>query len=169
MKKMEHKTTIYDALLRYADQIKTMICTMFAFLNIDADIVKILMLLMFLDTVFGITKSIVLKKDVTKGILFLGLLVKMVILLIPMVLALVGKGLKYDFTPIVDAVLRVLVASEGLSIFTSMYVIKTKKDVKNFDIITLLLSSIRKALFNLIKMWLGQIEQPNEINNKKKE
>lgn len=169
MKKMEHKTTIYDALLRYADQIKTMICTMFAFLNIDADIVKILMLLMFLDTVFGITKSIVLKKDVTKGILFLGLLVKMVILLIPMVLALVGKGLKYDFTPIVDGVLRVLVASEGLSIFTSMYVIKTKKDVKNFDIITLLLSSIRKALFNLIKMWLGQIEQPNEINNKKKE
>lgn len=169
MKKMEHKTTIYDALLRYADQIKTMICTMFAFLNIDADIVKILMLLMFLDTVFGISKSIILRKDITKEILYLGLITKMVILLIPMVLALVGKGLGYDFTPIVDSVLRVLVASEGLSIFTSMYVIKTKKEVKNFDIITLLLSSIRKALMNLIKMWLGQIEQPNEINNEKEE
>lgn len=159
------KNTTFDILCKYANEVKAAIYGAFIFLNIDADIVHILTLLMLLDTVFGIAKAFVLGDKISFKILFFGLTTKSLILLIPMTLALVGKGLKaYDFTPLVDVVLKILVVSEGLSIFTSMYSIKTKKRVENIDFVTMLLSSIRKGLMKLIQMWLGQIENPNEIN-----
>jgi phage-related holin len=158
---MEFKPENYEILYKYASEIKAVIYTTFVFLNIDVDIVKILMLLMLLDTIFGIWKAIVLSKKVRFKILYFGLTTKTLILLIPMTLALVGKGLKtYDFTPLVDITLKILVVSEGFSVFTSMYVIKTKKEVENIDLISMLLSAIRKGLLNLIKVWLGKIENP---------
>ena len=170
MKKMDKTFTTYEILCKYAGEIKAAIYTAFIFLNIDLDIVKILTILMCLDTIFGITKSLVLGDKVSFKILFFGLSTKMLVLLIPMTLALIGKALKgYDFTPIVNIVLKVLVVAEGISIFTSMYSIKTKQKVENIDFISMLLNSIRKGLTKILKMWLGQIENPNELNNDKDE
>lgn len=160
---MEFKIVVYEVLCKYADQIKAVIYTAFVFLNIDVDIVKILIALMFLDTCFGIWKAIVLNNKVKFKTLYFGLTTKTLVLLIPMTLALVGKGLKtYDFTPLVDITLKILVVSEGFSIFTSMYVIKIKKEVENVDLISMLLSSIRKGLLKLINFWFGQLENPTE-------
>lgn len=156
----------YDLLMKYINEIKTIIYGVFIFLNIDAEVVKILMWLMMIDTVSGLIKSAVLKKEMSFSILFWGLCTKMLILLIPMTLALVGLGLKgYDFTPMVDVVLKVLVVSEGFSIFGNFYSSKTKKEVKNVDIISMLLHSIRNGMMNLIRTWLGRIE--NQKDDKK--
>ena len=162
---MDKTTTTYEIICKYAGEIKAALYTTFIFLNIDLDIVKILILLMIFDTAFGVTKSLVLGDKVSFKILFFGLSTKMLVLLIPMTLALVGKGLNYDFTPMVNVVLKVLVVAEGISIFTSMYSIKTKQKVENIDFISMLLNSIRKGLTKILKMWLGQIENPEEINN----
>ena len=165
---MDKTLTTYEILCKYAGEIKAAIYTAFIFLNIDLDIVKILMALMCIDTIFGIIKSLILGDKVSIKILFFGLSTKLLILLIPMTLALIGKALKtYDFTPMVDIVLKVLVVSEGISIFTSMYSIKTKTKVENIDFVSMLLQSIRKGLTKILKMWLGQIENPDEIDNKK--
>lgn len=165
---MEQKLTTYEILCKYANEIKASIYGAFVFLNIDTDIVKILMILMLFDTVFGIIKAIILSETISFKILFFGLTTKLLILLIPMTLALVGKGLKtYDFTPIVDVVLKVLVVSEGISIVTSMYAIKKREKVENIDFVSMLLQSIRKGLMKILKMWLGQIENPDEIKNNK--
>lgn len=164
---MEQKLTTYEILCKYANEIKASIYGAFVFLNIDTDIVKILMILMLIDTVFGVIKAIILSEIISFKILFFGLTTKLLILLIPMTLALVGKGLKtYDFTPIVDVVLKVLVVSEGISIITSMYAIKKREKVENIDFVSMLLQSIRKGLMKILKMWLGQIENPDEIKNK---
>lgn len=153
------RNNLLDFLTEYASELKMCIYAAFVFLNIDTDIVKILTYLMCLDTIFGFAKAIVMKENVSFGRMFYGLTTKFLVLLIPMTLALVGKGLKgYDFTPFIEIVLKVLVVSEGISIITNMYVIKTKKAVKNIDFVSMLLNSIRKGLTGLLKKWLGEIE-----------
>jgi toxin secretion/phage lysis holin len=164
-----NQPTANEILCKYANEIKNTIYITFAFLNIDLDIVKILMVLMLFDTAFGVIRSLVLGDKFSFKMLFFGLSTKMLILLIPMTLALVGKGLKYDFTPMVNVVMKVLVVAEGISIFTSMYSIKTKSKVENVDFISMLLNSIRKGLTKLLKMWLGEIENPDKLNNNKDE
>ena len=144
----------------HVNEIKTAIYSVFIFLNIDTDVVQVLCYLMFIDTFSGIIKSFILGKSFNFKILFFGICSKLLILLIPMVIALVGKGISktYDFTSILDAVLKVLVVSEGLSIITNFYVVKTGKDVKNIDVITLLLSSIRKWMLKIIKTTIEKLE-----------
>lgn len=155
------RNNLLDFFAEYANELKMCVYGAFVFLNIDTDIVNILIYLMCLDTLFGFTKAIVIKENVSFGRMFYGFTTKTLVLLIPMTLALVGKGLKgYDFTPFVEIVLKVLVVSEGISIVTNMYVIKTKKAVKNVDFVSMLLNSLRKGLTNLLKRWLGEIENP---------
>ena len=151
-----------DKYLKHFDEIKAALYSTALFLNINLEIVQILMILMALDTVFGIIKALRLGDQFNFGILFWGFSTKLLILIIPMVLALVGKGLGYDFTPLVDGVMKVLVLAEGFSIFTSMYVIKTKEKVKNVDVVSMLLSSIRKGFMSTINVLLKKIEKPIE-------
>jgi len=151
-----------DKYLKHFDEIKAALYSTALFLNINLEIVQILMLLMALDTIFGIVKALRLGDQFNFGILFWGFSTKLLILIIPMVLALVGKGLGYDFTPLVDGVMKVLVLAEGFSIFTSMYVIKTKEKVKNVDVVSMLLSSIRKGFMSTINVLLKKIEKPIE-------
>lgn len=155
---MNIKETIYNHL----NEIKTTLYLVFVFLNIDTDIVKILTFLMLIDTISGIIKSFIISSDFSFKLLFFGICSKVLVLLIPMTLALVGKGISktYDFTPLLDSVLRVLVVSEGLSIITNFYVIKTKKTVKNFDIISMLLSALRRGMLAIINQTLKTIEKP---------
>lgn len=150
-----------NQLLSHLNEIKTALYLAFIFLNIDTDVVKILTWLMLIDTLSGIVKSLIISKSFDFKLLFFGLCSKILVLLIPMTLALVAKGISktYDFTPVLDAVLRVLVVSEGLSIITNFYIIKTKKEVKNFDIISLLLSALRKGMFAIINGTLKSIQK----------
>lgn len=146
----------------HINEIKTAIYLAFVFLNIDTDVVKILTYLMLIDTISGVIKVFILKEIFDFKVLFFGGCSKLLVLLIPMTLALVGKGISktYDFTLLLDSVLRILVVSEGLSIITNFYVIKTKKSVKNFDIISMLLSALRKGMLSIISQTLKTIEKP---------
>lgn len=160
MKRMEKEINIYDLLSKCANEIKVFVYSAFVFLNMNTDIVKILMILMFCDTLFGLCKAISLKRQIKFNILLEGLVSKAMILLIPMVLALIGKGLGYDFKVLPDTVLKILIVAEGFSIFTSLYVMRTKKEPENVDIITMILVSIRKALMSVINLWLKKVEDP---------
>lgn len=144
----------------HINELKTAIYLSFIYLNIDTDIVKILMLLMAFDTVSGIMKSWKLLKQFDFKVLFFGLCSKLIILLVPMVLALVSKGISksYDMSPLLDVVLKVLVVSEGLSTISNFYVFKTGKDVKNIDILTMLLSALRKWMLRFIESIIKKIE-----------
>lgn len=159
MKKME-EYNYYEVIAKFYNEIKVMIYTSFIFLNVDVDVVHILIILMGVDTFFGIIKAVVGEVKVTFKKLLLGLTIKLLILLIPMVLALVGKGLGiYDFTPLVEMILRILIVAEGFSILTSMYIIKTGKKVEDIDIVSSLISSLRKVLFTMINILLSKIDK----------
>lgn len=152
-----------DIIERYANEIKTAIYSAFIFLNIDTDIVKVLMILMFLDTVFGIGKSHVMGRYFSFKRLFEGIISKSGILLLPLVVALVGKGLGYDFKFLPELIIKLLVTAEGLSILTSFYTIRTKKEPKDVDFISLIIISIRKGLMKVFGTFITKLENPLPI------
>ena len=154
------KNIFFEFIQDHINELKALIYSTFIYLNLDVDVVKVLIWLMFIDTLSGILKALILDKRFDFKVLFFGICSKLLVLLIPMVLALVGKGISktYDFVIVLECILKILVVSEGLSIITNFYVIKTKKEVKNIDVITLLLSTIRNLLLKIIKSTVKEID-----------
>ena len=79
-------------------------------------------------------------------------------MLIPTALALMSKGLNYNFKWFVTVVMDLLIVSDGISIISNIIAIKTKKEVENFDAMTLILKSIRNRLIQLFKKLLVTID-----------
>ena len=147
-----------NKVLEHANEIKLLVYGMFIYLEMEIEIVKILFFLMVIDTVLGIVKTIVLNKKFSFKTLALGFVSKLAVLLIPMALALMSKGLNYDFKWFVTLVMDLLIVSDGISIFSNAIAIKSKKEVENFDAITQLLRATRMALIALFKKFLNNLD-----------
>jgi toxin secretion/phage lysis holin len=147
---MELEQPIFGKLTEIAMTVKTFLYGVFLFLDIDTDIVKILAILMAIDTVLGVFKSIRLKRKVSFKKLVWGMVTKTSVLIVPMILALVAKALSFDFSWFVNAVLNILVLSEAFSSITNIISIKEGKELENTDFITKLLHAVRTGLSNLI-------------------
>lgn len=145
--------------------IKTLIYGMFMALEIDANVVLILAYLMLADTVVGVIKAGRLGETINFKKLLWGMITKVSVLIVPMVLALVAKGLSFDFKWFVNAVLDILVVAEGFSVLTNIIAIKEKREIENSDIITRLLGVIRNGMMNVINGLMNTIEGKND--NKK--
>ena len=112
--------------------------------------VEILFYIMMSDSFLGIVKALRLGKKFSFKILLWGLIVKMLILSIPLLLALMGKGLELDFTGFLVVVMNIIIVSESISCVTNIISIKTQKQLENTDYITMLLHIIKKTLEALI-------------------
>ncbi|SHG27368.1 phage holin family protein [Flavobacterium johnsoniae] len=164
MKKMD-KHSFYELLSKCGNDIKGLIYGAFLFLNINVDVVKVLLWLMLIDTAFGMFKSFRFGRKITFARLFEGVMSKLMCLLIPMVLALVAKGLGYDMKVVPDTILKVLVVAEAFSIVTSFYAIRTKEEPKDVDLITMLLNSLRKGLMSIFSSFLKKVENTVPVDN----
>lgn len=131
---------------------------MFMWLEIDINVVKVLFYLMVIDTVLGIIKTFRLNQKFSFKRLSIGFVSKLSVLLIPMTVALIGKGLSYDFRWFVTAIMNILIVSDGISIFSNAIAIRNKKEVENIDIITALLNTIRLNLLKLASNIFKDIE-----------
>lgn len=142
------------------ESIKIALYAAFAFLNIDMNVTIIIGILMAIDTLTGIIKSIVLKKvKFTFRSFYSGILTKFVLLLIPMLVSLTALGLGYDFIYVTEAALRLIVLSESISIFTNIISIKQRKQIENKDYLSIILTSIRGWLIHIFD---HTIKQPNK-------
>ena len=142
------------------EEVKYLIYGLFAFLQIDIDVVFILGILMMIDTGLGIAKSVIVSKlSFTFPKLLWGLTSKAGILLIPMILALVAKGLGFDFKWLVEIVLKILVVSEAISSITNILSIKEKKHIKNEDFISKLLHAVRQFFSDTLRKIIQNINQ----------
>ena len=142
----------------YSDELKLFLYGIFMYLEMDVEIVKILSYLMLMDTFLGIIKTIVLNNPFSFKKLALGFVSKLAVLLIPTALALMSKGLNYNFKWFVTIVMDLLIVSDGISIISNIIAIKSKKEVENFDAMTLILKSIRNRLIQLFKKFLITID-----------
>lgn len=132
-------------------------------LEMDTGIVKVLFYLMVMDTFLGVIKTIVLNDQFSFKKLVLGFVSKLAVLLVPTALALMSKGLNYNFKWFVTIVMDLLIVSDGISIISNSIAIKTKKEVENFDAITLMLKLIRNRLVQLFKRLLVLIDPKYHI------
>ncbi|HEY1194292.1 phage holin family protein [Flavobacterium sp.] len=142
----------------YANELKLLLYAIFIYLEMDTGIVKVLFYLMIMDTFLGVTKTIVLNNHFTFKKLAVGFVSKLAVLLIPTALALMSKGLNYNFNWFVTVVMDLLIVSDGISIISNIIAIKTKKEVENFDAMTLILKSVRNGLIQIFKKLLITID-----------
>jgi hypothetical protein len=142
----------------YSNELKLLLYGIFIYLEMDIEIVKMLFYLMVMDTFLGIVKTVVLNNPFSFKILALGFVSKLAVLLIPTALALMSKGLNYNFKWFVTIVMDLLIVSDGISIISNIIAIKTKKEVENFDAMTLTLKAIRNGLIQLFKRLLVTID-----------
>lgn len=126
--------------------IKTFIIMVFTFLEIRWEVTSVLALLILLDTLSGVLKVIRLKLGFTISDLYWGLTTKMLILLIPHLLALIGKVFGLDWMYLVNLIIYVMIANDFTSILTNILSIKNKRLYRNFDFITLLFQWIKETL-----------------------
>ena len=117
-----------------------------AFLGIEYIMIVALGSMMMADSLLGIFKALKLRQKISMKILAWGIVAKLSLLVIPLLIATMGKGLSFDFTFFVIVTVNILVINEGISCITNILVIKTGKDIKNTDYITMLLNALRNML-----------------------
>lgn len=131
------------------NEFKILVYPVFAYLSINVEVAKILVVLMLIDTATGFVKSLILPSEKTSfKELFAGLVVKSIMLLVPIVLALASKGLGYDFKLLPDTALRIFIVAETFSIITNFYIMKTGKKIENIDLVSQTILFFRNSLLN---------------------
>ena len=123
-----------------------------AITGVSTQIVNILTILIFLDILTGITKSYRLYggTSIRSGRLSGGILSKLVVILIPLILALAGKGIGIDLTELVKGSFGTLILAETYSNFSNINQIRTGVAEKEFDVVSKLLEQIKKIILALL-------------------
>lgn len=143
------------------NEIKVFVSGALISLNINAEIANILLILMGIDLIFGVVKAFYitdLNFDFKE--LFKGITVKLLILTVPMVFALVAKGIGIgNFTFVVDAVFKLFILAEGFSIYNSFLSIKKNKAIKQTDLISVIVERIQNYFKNKVEAILNAFDK----------
>ena len=138
---MPHETTTTEILknLSYIPAI---------FLGLSTESYAILGALMIVDTITGVIRAGVVHgwRSVNSHNLSFGILSKMCLILIPLIVALAGRGSGVDLTIVAKGALSMLVLSETYSILGNMQSIRTRKDIAEFDAVNFVLAGLRHTI-----------------------
>lgn len=133
----------------------------FALINLNYDLAIFLFAAMMIDMAMGVIKAIVLNDKISPRIFMFGFATKLLLLIIPFTVAVLGIALNMNFTWTADLAVRVLLANECLSILANILSVKNRKKVENIDLVTIFISWIRKTSVSTFERFL--------TNNKKEE
>tara|TARA_R110002012_G_scaffold289897_1_gene483268 strand:- start:274 stop:726 length:453 start_codon:yes stop_codon:yes gene_type:complete len=140
------------------EKIKLSLYVILSYLSIDVEAFGILMILMCFDSIVGAVKSVRLGKDFKFKIMLWGISMKLIFLMIPVTLALMARGLGYDFTIAVNIVISILTVSEGYSILGNIYMAKNKIKIKRMDMVSSLLMTLRKLMSKIFKELIEKLD-----------
>ncbi|UXQ88854.1 holin family protein [Tenacibaculum phage Larrie] len=149
-----------DRFENYLEQFfKLFAYVIFVYLGIDKEAFGILIVFMCIDSVLGAIKAVQLGEKFSFKILLWGFCLKLCILIVPLIVSLLGKAMKYDFSVTVNIVICVLLISESYSIIGNIYMAKYKKVLDKVDIVSMLLKSLRNFISSMAIKFLSGIEQ----------
>lgn len=131
--------------------IKTFVIMIFTFMGIPWEVTSLLAGLILLDTITGVMKVIRLNLGFSVKELYWGLVTKMLILLIPHVIAIIGKVLGYDWLYLVNLTIYVMIANDFSSFITNVLSIKNKQLYKNYDFISMLINWFKEIIRRTIE------------------
>lgn len=148
------------------ETIRVAVYACMAFFNLNVQWIVILLSFMLLDTIFGLVKAVRMGETISMKTLMWGITIKLCILCVPFILATMamvfGENLKF----MVDIMVRLLIVNEFLSITANIISIKTKKNVKNLDLISMALNAIRKWFYGFGKKMLEEAVPVEDSDNK---
>jgi len=122
------------------------------FLGLSTESYGILAALMIVDTITGVTRAGVVHgwRSVNSHNLSFGILSKMCLILVPLIVALTGRGSGLDLTLVAKGALSAIILSEAYSILGNVQSIRIRKDIQEFDAINFILVKLRKMLEKLL-------------------
>jgi phage-related holin len=131
--------------------IYTLVTLILTVLNPEA--VMILSVFILIDIMTGIFADARIKgvNKITSKRLSFGILFKLMMLLIPMIVVLTGRGIGLDLHMLAVWSLNMLIVSEALSIIGNIQEIKTGKEVAEMDAVNLILGKIRNVLIDFLE------------------
>lgn len=139
------------------EKLKLLVYALFAYLNVDSEPFLILMVLMCIDSIMGALKAIRLGQRFSFRKMLWGITLKLAFLIIPLLIALMGKSLGYDFHHPVSIILSILSIAEMYSILGNIYTAKNKVEMDQMDVISELLLVIRFALRKLVRNMMRKL------------
>ena len=112
---------------------------------------SILIILLVVDIITGIWRSAVLHTgdSITSRKAINGIMSKFLFLLIPVTLAVMGKGLGLDLVGLARMALGLLMFFTGYSIISNIHSIHTGKRTKEFDVVRIILMQLENFLGRL--------------------
>lgn len=120
------------------------------YLGLNAESVAILSTLLVVDTITGFWKEKAIGGVPTSTRLANGIISKMVLLIVPFLVALAAKGVGVDISTFVVVVIDILIISELYSTIANIYTIRSKKQVEEFDALSFILKRIRSILDRML-------------------
>lgn len=138
-----------------ANVLKCMFYSFFVLINLNYDLAIFLFVAMMIDMGLGVAKSIVLKDKISPKIFLIGFAAKMILLIIPFTVAVLGIALNMKFEWTADLAVRVLLANECLSILANILSVKNKKKVENIDLVSIFIGWIRKTALTTFDKFLN--------------
>jgi len=120
-----------------------------AFLDISVQSMFLYFVLLIMDLVSGVIASFVLYESVTFSRFYSGILTKILLLMIPIVVAILVKIQGDSLLWFITWVILVLAASEGISFVNNVQKARRKKPLPEFDGISLISTKLRELLERL--------------------
>ena len=111
----------------------------------------ILAFIMFLDFISALAKCYVLEIPITSRKLKSGILSKMLMLLVPLVLALTASAIGMDLVWFVTWVLNLLILGEAYSFISNVHAVKYKKELPEWNVLSIITRKLRDVVEDGLK------------------
>ena len=123
------------------------------YLNITPISVFVLTILIVTDVITGVIKSGFLYggDSIKSSIMERGITAKGLIILLPILIALAGKGIGFELADIAQGIITVLIFSELYSVLGNINATRTGIDTNEFDAIGWVIAGLKNVLKNIIK------------------
>ena len=112
----------------------------------------ILALFIIIDTFTGVLRAGILHgwREVTSFKFTTGLISKLLVILIPMMIALAGKGTGINLTFLAQSAIGMLILAQFYSILGNIHAIKIRKDVREFDAVSWVITHIQSVVEKIL-------------------
>lgn len=121
-------------------------------LGLSPESMWILAVFMVVDTLCSIIRTVIVHGGASfrSRILAHGITSKLLVLFVPILIVYAGKGAGLNFLPIAMGTISILVLAEAYSILGHIQSIRTGKDVKEFDAVSMVLKAIRTGIERIL-------------------
>lgn len=141
------------------EKVKVVVYLLFAYLGVEVEAFVILMTFMSIDSFMGGIKAIRLGDKFSFSKMLWGITLKLCFLVVPLVIALLGKSVGYDFHAGVNVTISILTVAEAYSIIGNIYSAKNRSQVNRVDVVSLMLINLRKVLKKTLEGLLGKVSK----------